>query len=507
MSASAAATLLLPEWLLAAQSLSNNPTSRLGLAWTEQIRWGSVLDVTRMEGGGKYWDKRLVEAQSRVAQAGGGVIYFPAGDYHFENHIHLKDGVVLRGATPRETTNAHDEAYRPETRLEFPQYRPSFTGEGNPIDSAFKGIYLETPATAANCGVVNIDINRGHIHFEEAEDHRCGGNRLVFGCVLRNCAVADPRIPSGRVTQHAWQRFTSRHHAAIDVKGSENLLVANNRLPENGDDNFTMKDFLLKPNRGGADRFDVVFDYDNRPGLYVGHYCVGGAGGSGDDGTPESHPYGFRRGIVIRDNYVFNTGRVCIGFAGDGTLCANNVTRIKKDVWRPTATGEDATSGSSTNDNRAIEMRGWGWIVDGNDCRVHRNWCADHTYYINDGEGLMHEDHCNSDVRESRLTNNKVNSYLSIYKCGAIDGLLIQGNGVSTPGDIADIYVVSDRNSGAQPCEGVIVADNTTQSNGILIQGSPANGNVVKDNRHLGKEGVIRNKANAKLSGNIGYQT
>lgn len=505
-SAVGAGALLLPSWLVAAESPISNPASHLRVAWTDELKWSNVVDVTRTAGSGKYWDKRLAEAQEQLARAGGGVIYFPRGDYHFEHHIRLKDGVILRGTSPRDANSAHDSKYRLETRFEFPQYRPSFKGNGTPIDTAFKGIYLEDPATAANCGVVNIDINRGHIHFDETEDHRCGGNRIVFGCVLRNCAVADSGIPSTKVMQHAWQRFTSRHHAAIDVKGAENILVANNRLPQSGDDNFTMKDFLLKPSRGSADRFDVVFDYDNRPGLYVSHYCVGGPGGSGDDGTPQSHPCGFRKGIVIRDNYVFNTGRMCIGFGGDGTICANNVTRIQKDVWRPTVTGESATHGSSTNDNRAIEMRGWRWTVDGNDCVVHKNWCSDRSYYINDGEGLMHEDHCNSTIRDSRLTNNKVNSYLSIYKCGTIDGLLIEGNDVSTPGDISDIFVVADRNSGPQACRNVTIAGNTTRSNGILIQGSPASGNIIRGNQHVGGVGAIKNKANAKLSGNKGYQ-
>ena len=69
----------------------------------------------------------------------------------------------------------------------------------------------------------------------------------------------------------------------------------------------------------------------------------------------------------------------------------------------------------------------------------------------------MHEDHCNSTVADSRLVGNKVNSYLSIYKCGSIDGLHVEGNDVSVPGDIADIFVVANRNSGDQPCRNVAI--------------------------------------------------
>jgi len=35
-------------------------------------------------------------------------------------------------------------------------------------------------------------------------------------------------------------------------------------------------------------------------------------------GTPESHPCGFRKGTVIRDNDIYCTGRTAISFTGDG---------------------------------------------------------------------------------------------------------------------------------------------------------------------------------------------
>lgn len=499
------AAALLPKQIFAEDAPQNDPAAHLELPWTAQLKWDVVVDVTTMVGGGKYWDQRFAKAQEEVASHGGGVVFFPAGEYHFEDHLQLKNGVVIRGADPDKSTSAHDENYAPPTRFEFPKYQQLLKGDGTPIDTAFKGIHLEEPSKAANCGLVNLAINRGHIRFLEDDDHKCGGNRIIFGCVLRNCAVADPAIPKIDRGQHKWQRFTSRHHAAMHVNGAENILIANNRLPKSGDDNFTMKDFILKPNRGSADRYDVEFDYDNRPGMYISEYCIGGSGGSGNDGTPETHPWGFRKGIVIRDNYLFQTGRTPIAFTGDGTICANNMIRIPKDIWRPTATGADATSGSSTNDNRAIQMRGWRWVVEDNDFEVHRNWAAQRGYLINDGEGMMHEDHCNSDLRGSRLTNNRGNSYISIYKCGSIDGLEIEGNDISVPSGIADIYVVSDRNSGPAPIRNVRIVNNRTRSNGILIQGAPASGNVVEKNEHVGGGGTITNKAKAKVSGNKGY--
>jgi hypothetical protein len=481
---------------------TDDPAAKYGQAWTREVRWDNVVSIADFEGGSL--EERLAVAQDAVAKKGGGVVFFPAGTYAFKEDVKLKSGVVLRGEEPRGVTDARKEGYDPPTKFLFPRYVPRLEGEGTPIDTAFKGISLQEPATASNCGVVHIAINRGHIHLDDdgSPRHRAGKNRLVLGCVLRNAAVADPAVPNAKIGQHSWQRFTQRHHAAVAVRGS-NLLVANNRLPKSGDDNFTMKDYVVR-GRGKEKQVtldEVVFDYDNRPGLYVNDYGIGAAGGNPPDGTPETHPWGFRKGIVIRDNYIYATGRCAIAFCGDGVICAHNVIRFAKDVYRPTATGQNLTTGSSTNDNRAVQMRGWRWVVEGNDYEVFRNWAADRKYHINDGEGLMHEDHVNSTVRDSKLINNKGNTYISIYKTGGIDGLRIEGNTIRD-----GIMAVADRNSGRHPCKNVRIVGNTTHGGRIHIAGHPAAGNVVKDNRNLGDEPArLINDAEAKLANNKGF--
>lgn len=489
---------LLAAYCMALPVPHDNPVAKYKLKWTDNIKWTNVVLIIDYQG--KTLEERFARAQADLAAKRGGVVYFPPGVYTFKESVYLKDGVVIRGAGPDGATDARDEKYSLPTRFEFPKYIPTFEGDGTPIDTAFKGIYVEDPGHAANCGVVNIAINRGHIDFLEGPDHKCGRNRLVYGCVLRNAAVADQKIPDKKSGQHAWQRFTQRHHAAIAVRGAENILVANNRLPESGEDNFVMKGYILKDKT-----FDVVFDYDNRPGLYINSYGLGGPGGKGPNGTPQTHPWAFRKGIVIRDNYIYCTGRCAISFSGDGTICANNVIRFKDNVFRPTATGDNITRGSSTNDNRAVQMRGWRWTVEGNDYLVYRNWCSDKVYKINDGEGLMHEDHVNSFVLDSRVINNKGNTYISIFKTGGIDGLLVKGNNIRTPGGISAIYVVADRNRGRYECKNVTIVDNTTAGSGIEIGGNPAENNIIKNNRHIGPNGKIINNAKAACENNTGY--
>jgi len=247
----------------------DNPAVHYRLAWTDSLKWSNVISIEDFAG--QSIEQRLEKAQQAVAEEGGGVVYFPAGAYTFAESIRIRSGIIIRAARPQGTSDARQEGYEPPTRFEFPKYEPTFEGQGRPIETAYKGIYLEDPERASDCGIVNVSINRGHIDFQEGPDHRCGRNRLVYGCVLRNAAVADPRVPDTKRGQHAWQRFTHRHHAAVTVKSSENVLIANNRLPKSGDDNFTMKGYLLR-----GKPFDVVFDYDNRPGLYINDYGLGG---------------------------------------------------------------------------------------------------------------------------------------------------------------------------------------------------------------------------------------
>lgn len=490
----------------------DNPAARYGEAWTDQISWNNVVSVADMPGGDDL--ARFNAAKEAVLLKGGGVVYFPPGVYTFKDHVELAGNVVIRGATPIGVTDARDERYDPPTRFEFPRYIPRMEGEGTPISTAFKGIHLVGSDTASNCGVVNISINRGHIDLPTSQAENAGHNRIVLGCVLRNAAVADPAFPDASIGQKPWQRYNKSHAGAIRVYGA-NLLIANNRLPESGDDNFLQKGYVLLDRKKQVITWEegVLFDYDNREGIQANSYGLGGSGHDLPDGTPETHPWGFRKGIVIRDNYVFCSGRGAIEFSGDGVICSFNVIRYKPDVLRVTNTGRQLAGGSSTNGNRAVQMRGWRWTVEGNDYEVYRNRTVEKNIYINDGEGLMHEDHANSTVLDSRLINNKGNAYVSIYACGGINGLLVQGNDIRPEGPGTDkksssIFVVADRTSigKREECRNVSILDNITSGSGIRISGQPASNNIVRGNRNVGAPGRLINNADAKLENNENYE-
>ena len=247
-----------------------NPLKKYELKWIDDIAWTKVVDVTTMPGA--TVDERFEAAQKKLGEDGG-VVYFPAGEYICHDHLKLASGVVIRGADPTGTTDAREAKYSLGTRLEFPRYVPKFSGSGTPNEPSFKGIHLAEPAAASNCGVVNVSINRGHVHFGDDAEHRAGRNHIVCGCILQNAALIDEHVPDAASGQHAWQRYTKWHQAAIHVYSGENALVANNRfIPST--DSFLMPNYKLKdtPRRGQGIlelKNDVWFDYDNRAAICV----------------------------------------------------------------------------------------------------------------------------------------------------------------------------------------------------------------------------------------------
>ncbi|MBD3267702.1 hypothetical protein GF373_13615, partial [bacterium] len=129
---------------------SDNPLSSYALEWTSTIPWDNAISITDRHGA--TWEEKFSNAQNQLGPQGG-VVYFPAGTYTFQEDIVLKHGVVIRGERPAGT--AKDKTYSPPTVFEFPKYKPVCKGEGTATATAFKTIRLHDPAQDSRCGIVN----------------------------------------------------------------------------------------------------------------------------------------------------------------------------------------------------------------------------------------------------------------------------------------------------------------------------------------------------------------
>jgi len=117
-----------------------------------------------------------------------------------------------------------------------------------------------------------------------------------------------------------------------------------------------------------GDKMTVRYLVDNRYGIDVNQILLGGVAGKylghqcpKDWGklTPSCFPWNFRPGLVIRDNYIYQNGRVGVSFSGmgdgktvgSGTVVYNNHVEVAAGTtcWSPN--GKKKMTGHDTNEN------------------------------------------------------------------------------------------------------------------------------------------------------------
>jgi len=264
---------------------SDNPyTTRFKISqhWTNQLKWGNVTDVSKIQG---LIDQNrhvnltcLEEIMINLSTKGGGVLYFPEGDYYFDENLVLYTGVIVRGATPKHMKDAKDPEYRPATRFIFPQFTPVFSGPA-PESSAFKEIRCDNAKTK-NIGVVNIDINRVAINFT----NYFRDNIIVFG-VRSNNAVTLENLKWVDEVKDAWQIYPKPDDANIMLKAKQYAVVSNCRLNDSITDDFNMPNYST--NDGEIFTKDTVrFQYGLHQGIKF------------QESTPDTPHF------EISDNYV-----------------------------------------------------------------------------------------------------------------------------------------------------------------------------------------------------------
>lgn len=487
---------------------TNNPIANYypdsDYPWTNEICWDCIYNINDFSGSTLV--ARFNAARDAAANHGGGVVYFPAGTYEFEDGIQLKDSVVIRGETP-DIRNAKSADYSPPTKFVFPQYEPRRSGSGTPNDTAFKLISTANPDRDSNIGIVDIDLNRAGIKLNGNIDNGKQRNIIVFGVRSNNVAQPDPNIPSD--FQDGWVRYSYRFVANIDINTRENALIANNRVNDNITDNYPQPGYKVRSRNGKEivtyrDGDKVPFHYGNHYGIVVNRSK---AGGFQKAATPDTEPGLFRTGITVRDNWVYHTMRVAISASGEGLVVRDNEIRDNPDKqWWTDPTGLKQPSGAVTWENRGIDWSGWKATVDGNNYRVYRHQVMDTKYLSVDGEGILIQECCGgTTVKGAKITNNEGNAYIGIYKVPGVEDVLIQNNRITTSGsNIATIYVNADTNNSAHSMSDVRIEDNRI-SGSIFVQASAGgSGNVVRDNRG-DNSGEISHSCHVRVENNRGF--
>lgn len=485
--------------------------------WSQQINWHNIHSITEYTGA--TWDDQLDNAQADLASQGGGIIYFPAGEYQFKEDINLKSCIILRGATPT-NQNATVNNFAPPTRFIFPKYNHTETDTGGDVSTAFKRIRSEfnyyglkttmPKDTIRNTGLVYIDINRANLIFHPSYVNYIPSgsgssnvipcymeNVIIFGIRNNNVAFPIPFIPNDY--QNEWQRWPWRYIANLDALAQKNLTICNNRFndftnntsnPISNDhfdqNGYIVKDLNTSENDTIMDGSKARFEYTNHYGLVAnrfynyytlenGHFSSGDLLIIGDYAAEISDsndtPALFYKNVEIKNNYMYNTQQVAFFVAGMGMVIKDNVIKDKPDKkqWI-SRSGYYNISYDAYLENRGIDFSGTDIRIENNDVQVYSTQFKNSAYSSNDGEGIMIQECCGgSKPNEIHIRNNKLegnNAYIGLYKTRDIQHVEIEKNNMGSK----NIYVNANTNNNNHTCFDVHIKNNYNVGN-ITLRG------------------------------------
>eukprot|EP00730_Choanoeca_flexa_P002492 TRINITY_DN11069_c0_g1_i3.p1 TRINITY_DN11069_c0_g1~~TRINITY_DN11069_c0_g1_i3.p1 ORF type:complete len:490 (+),score=98.81 TRINITY_DN11069_c0_g1_i3:154-1470(+) len=378
------------------------------------VNWSNVFNV-------KDYDSDYDKAAADAAKSGGGVVYYPAGTYKLSKSITLVSNVVIRGEpiyTPAKSGTKPGKL-EPKTVFQCP-------------DKEHLG-FFNNDKDATNLGIINIDsdgcavmlwpnlspakVSMKDYWYEATKVEGSGSNKVVVGNRIRNVVLGNPdpsmadwSLSNGLNTTYglgASDPWPWRFSTAIGVYTASNALIGNNLL-----------DKASRSAKTSVAGFkNIEFPYDNRYGIDVNSILYGGVLGKTSGGpckaSASNSPYFFARGVVVRDNYIYQNGRVGLSWSGgddgktpgSGAVIYNNHVEGAQKSTCYTIDGSKPATGHDTNENRGYNQGGYGSNVTSNTGHIWRQKTPD-GYETVDGEGILHQCSANSDSYRSYWHSN-----------------------------------------------------------------------------------------------------
>jgi hypothetical protein len=485
--------------------------------WTNELKWHNVVNINDYAISPVDWDSSLSLAMNNLILQGGGVVYFPSGNYEFKNNVVLLNNIVLRGDNPL-SKNAKSDSFAPPSRLIFPAYVPVFEGDGTPNSTAFKRI--SCVSNANNVGLVYLDINRGGISLTGNQ------NILVFGVRQNNVAVPQDDIPGNNYYMHRWQRFAYRHGRNLIVRVNRNTAVTNNRVNdfENNiyhpipNESYDQPGYIAYCRFSGSGvACQSSCDYTSESCTdtthvmqgervkfsYTDHYCIDVAGTTINVDTLTVD---LDQKIEINDNWAYNTMRVGIFGKGYGLVMKGNVRKdlsVKQNFLHPVGNKLN-NNNAATLENRALNFSGHKVLIEDNDLEVYRHRIVFTPYYSVDGEGILTQESVDPYkwLRDIKIINNKVNSYIGLYRMRDLRDIYIAGNDLM---NVSFIQVDAFTNATPYSLDDCTIENNFNVKS-ITVQGKIRTTNLkINNNTGDGTGKITHSCPIAEKIGNAGF--
>lgn len=492
--------------------------------WTDSLPWNRVFDITNYSG--QTMVMRYTAARDAAVAAGGGVVYFPAGTYNFEDNIFFAPNVIIRGETPVQPV-AKQADFAPPTRFVFPEYIPTFTGNGTPNSTAFKRIAVNQ-AGVSNTGIVYVDVNHARISISgqgtrtvmtpkgstnwSTDNNR---NGLIFGVRQNNAASPSSAVPD--TGQLGWQRHVEVSSTNISMY-IRNPVLANCRLNdfENNTVHPVANASYFQPGykayrRVGSNRvYSPVdsavmapFDYTNHTAISVNRKAAV------TFAEPEDEPDLFRPGVEIRDNWIYHTMWKGVTIAGLGLIADGNEMYDKrgKKVYLQVDGREFHRNNAATFENRGIDYSGWNVTITRNKLEVRRHTFPS-GYGSVDGEGILLQECCGGTsamgalIRHNDMTGG---GYIGLWKTRDIHNVTIDSNNLAG-NEIFALANTNGANNSLTPygLSNLRIADNYNVSSIDVDGNKGGTSSIIINNTGLGT-GTLRYPCHVASVNNVGF--
>eukprot|EP00912_Choanoflagellata_sp_UC4_P001788 UC4_evm1s1147 len=422
--------------------------------WTNNINWSHVVSISDFGGS-------LEKTQDAVVKAGGGVVYIPAGELKLTKSFTIASNVALRGVSDVSLAKQGKQPGKlaPKSKIVCPDrmHIGLFNNDPRAENIAIINLHLDGCAIMLWPALGPGPLSLKNYWYKATSIYGMGKNKIVWGNVVENVNYAGSDPDAHESDGWPWKFST-----AIAVYSDNNTLIANNLLPQ-ASSKATMK---------LSDGTSVPYPYDNRYGIDVNRVLLGGVFGKFVPGASPGHctdaksfEWSFRRGLVIRDNYVFGNGRVGVSFSGGGDgktkgsgtqVLYNHVEHEKNGVFY----GFDPSHqphGSDTNENRGYDQTGIENNVTGNTGHIYRQQIFKQPYMTVDGEGILVQCSNGNNQYRNIWSDNDLSGgasgYIAYYNVAVVSDCDILNNVVNSDQHIGLLDSSNSHVSGIQ-CSG-----------------------------------------------------
>ncbi len=456
--------------------------------WTDEIHWDNQINMAEYTNGENDFEK-FENARDELFNQGGGVLYYPSGTYDFSDApveeprgrgLMLRSNVVILGDAPTFASDATEGEMLLKTKFKF-----KFLNKGDGEIPAPWNIVGVLPSEEediqdiSNIGIAWIHLQGATVYFgpqmswgetyatagawysKKASTGRwsnrkpdgthpidpfagigadkqylgAGKNKFVFGCVLEDAVVSNDNIVD-YTEKGDFDYYMYKFGSRIGVYG-ENIFIANNLLPK------STKSFAYSHTTGitksnqcnqsfGEHQRTIIFDYGKTFGIDVNKGYLNVC-------RNKNNGY-FERGVVIRDNYVYNHGSKGFEISGEWMTVINNHNErdyLKEgdDVyglgvgWELTLDGfyESVQGGNgclSDNLSRAFDVGGKAVWLDNN------SWNNLGSDPGNDGESILCQRHGGTEIHSWAVTHNEHKYSYNYNNKGYLSGYDVHNQGM-----------------------------------------------------------------------------